>query len=188
MKKLLIVLGLAFLPAAALHAQSLGFDGLAARIGDLSANLKDMSPEAMSSRLDTIAQDLSGKASVQSATVVAARRAVAKRKVYHVTYVRGVGWKIKFEGAKRASYVVRSTDQDLVVTPDGVSFAAPGRGSAWTTWGCMAAGISEGKDCAVARARELAKKAGLGQVIIHGMNGRIQTEYTYGRDPFPPKG
>ncbi|PAW79306.1 MAG: hypothetical protein B9S32_04645 [Verrucomicrobia bacterium Tous-C9LFEB] len=30
---------------------------------------------------------------------------------------------------------------------------------------------------------ELAKKAPLGQVVIHKENGVIQTEYTYGKDP-----
>ncbi len=41
---------------------------------------------------------------------------------------------------------------------------------------------------AVARAKELAKKAKLGQVIIHKRNGQIQTEYTYGEDPRRTKG
>lgn len=41
---------------------------------------------------------------------------------------------------------------------------------------------------AVARAKELAKKAKLGQVIVHKKNGQIQTEYTYGKDPRSTKG
>ena len=36
---------------------------------------------------------------------------------------------------------------------------------------------------AVVEAKKLAKRSGLGQVVIHGRDGRIQTEYTYGRDP-----
>lgn len=26
------------------------------------------------------------------------------------------------------------------------------------------------------------------QVVVHGLDGRIKTEYTYGNDPYPPKG
>jgi len=39
------------------------------------------------------------------------------------------------------------------------------------------------KEEAVARGRELAKSSGLGQLIIHRKDGRIETEYTYGEDP-----
>jgi hypothetical protein len=41
----------------------------------------------------------------------------------------------------------------------------------------------EGKSDAIARAKELAKKAALGQVVIRKDDGKIQTEYTYGKDP-----
>jgi hypothetical protein len=40
----------------------------------------------------------------------------------------------------------------------------------------------------VARARRLAKAHKLAQVVVHKRDGTIQTEYTYGGDPFPPKG
>lgn len=43
------------------------------------------------------------------------------------------------------------------------------------------------KEAAIQRARDLAKPQG-GQVIIHGTDGRIQSERSYGNDPFPPKG
>ena len=36
--------------------------------------------------------------------------------------------------------------------------------------------------------KELAKKAPLGQIKIHKQDGTIQTEHTYGQDPYPPKG
>lgn len=36
---------------------------------------------------------------------------------------------------------------------------------------------------AIKRGRELAKESGLGQLIIHKKDGRIQKEYTYGKDP-----
>ncbi len=44
------------------------------------------------------------------------------------------------------------------------------------------------KQEAVERAREIAKNQEPSQVIIHKENGRIQTEHTYGKDPYPPKG
>lgn len=44
------------------------------------------------------------------------------------------------------------------------------------------------KDRAVDKARSEAKSADLGQVKVHGQNGRIQTEWTYGNDPKESKG
>lgn len=44
------------------------------------------------------------------------------------------------------------------------------------------------KSDAVARARELAKAQPTGQMIIHKQDGTFQTEHTYGKDPYPPKG
>lgn len=41
---------------------------------------------------------------------------------------------------------------------------------------------------AVERARELAKGQDLGQVVVHRDDGTIQTEWSYGADPHPPKG
>ncbi len=41
---------------------------------------------------------------------------------------------------------------------------------------------------AVDRARGFAQSESLGQVKIHGTDGRIQEERTYGKDPYPPKG
>jgi hypothetical protein len=48
--------------------------------------------------------------------------------------------------------------------------------------------IHDLKSDAVARAKEIAKAANTGQVVIKGRDGRIQTEHTYGKDPYPPKG
>ncbi len=39
------------------------------------------------------------------------------------------------------------------------------------------------KSEAVTAAKVLAKKSGLGQIIVHGRNGRIQYEHSYGKDP-----
>ena len=41
---------------------------------------------------------------------------------------------------------------------------------------------------AVERGRQLARNQPLGQLIIHRGDGVIQTEHTYGKDPYPPKG
>jgi hypothetical protein len=41
---------------------------------------------------------------------------------------------------------------------------------------------------AIARAKRLARAAPLGQVKVHGRNGRIQTEYTYKEDSHRTRG
>lgn len=74
---------------------------------------------------------------------------------------------------KRKTYHVTPRQEGWAVTPTGAT-----RASAATST----------KAEAVARAKELAKKAHQGQVVIHGRDGRIQTEHTYGSDPYPPKG
>ena len=51
-----------------------------------------------------------------------------------------------------------------------------------------AANVYESKKEAVARGRELAKKAGEAQLVVRTADGKIETEYTYGTDPYPPKG
>jgi len=48
--------------------------------------------------------------------------------------------------------------------------------------------VPEDKADALELAKDLAKKANLGQVIIHGKDGVIQTEHTYGQDPKKIKG
>jgi hypothetical protein len=35
---------------------------------------------------------------------------------------------------------------------------------------------------------DLAKKNGQAQVLVHGTDGKIRDERTYGSDPYPPKG
>lgn len=44
------------------------------------------------------------------------------------------------------------------------------------------------KSEAINKGRELAKSSRLSQLKIHKQNGKFQTEYTYGKDPFPPRG
>ncbi len=51
-----------------------------------------------------------------------------------------------------------------------------------------ATGLYDNKKDAVARGRELAKAATPAQLIVHKADGTIEQEFTYGNDPFPPKG
>ena len=44
------------------------------------------------------------------------------------------------------------------------------------------------KTDAVDYGRDRAKEAPKGQLIIHKKDGTIQTEHTYKKDPYPPKG
>ena len=46
-----------------------------------------------------------------------------------------------------------------------------------------AASIRSRRSDAIARAKALATRRGLGQVKVHRRDGQIQTEYTYGKDP-----
>ena len=65
------------------------------------------------------------------------------------------------------------------------------QGSGWGVkkeGGQKASGNFSTKQKAVQRGRELAKNTPLGQIKIHGRNGKIQTEHTYGKDPYPPEG
>ncbi len=43
--------------------------------------------------------------------------------------------------------------------------------------------VRDNKDDALAEAKKLAKDEPLGQVIVHGEDGKIQDEFTYGDDP-----
>jgi hypothetical protein len=49
-----------------------------------------------------------------------------------------------------------------------------------------AGGIATQRE-AIARGRDLAQQAG-DELRIHGENGRIREGYSYGTDPFPPRG
>ena len=51
-----------------------------------------------------------------------------------------------------------------------------------------ASGHFDNKVDAINRAKELAKSGPLGQIKIHKQDGTIQTEHTYGADPYPPEG
>ncbi len=51
-----------------------------------------------------------------------------------------------------------------------------------------AIGVFDRKEDAVDRAREVAGKQPLAQVVVRKQDGTIQAEYTYGDDPYPPAG
>jgi hypothetical protein len=63
------------------------------------------------------------------------------------------------------------------VNPSGRSWKVEREG------GSRPEAVSEDKDQAIERARELATSGELGQVIIHRQDGTIEKEYTYGKDP-----
>lgn len=48
--------------------------------------------------------------------------------------------------------------------------------------------VTATKEEAVAAAKSRAAKRPPSQVIIHGQDGKIQDEATYGDDPYPPQG
>jgi hypothetical protein len=54
--------------------------------------------------------------------------------------------------------------------------------------GSRASGTFEKKSEAITFAKEQAKKTGLGQVRIQNGEGRIEREFTYGKDPRSKKG
>jgi hypothetical protein len=68
------------------------------------------------------------------------------------------------------------------VIPDGPQWSLKERGAD------RAVGRFDQKTDAVERGRDVASNQPLAQLVIHGLKGKIQTEHTYGRDPYPPKG
>jgi hypothetical protein len=68
------------------------------------------------------------------------------------------------------------------VSPKGKEWSVKERGAD------RAVGNFAKKSDAVDRAREVAKNQPRAQVVIRKQDGSIQTEHTYGGDPYPPKG
>lgn len=75
--------------------------------------------------------------------------------------------------------MAKRTKYNVTRRPDG-QWQAKAEGAS------RASAVSKTKAAAVDRARDLAKSQPLGQVIIHKSDGKIQTEHTYGKDPYPP--
>ena len=70
----------------------------------------------------------------------------------------------------------------LHVTPDVNSWEVKAEGSTDTI------ALVDNKDRALELAKEQAKAAPLGQVIVHTRDGKIAEEFTYGDDPARSKG
>lgn len=68
------------------------------------------------------------------------------------------------------------------VSPDGDEWVVKKREAS------RASGRFSTKSAAVARGRELAKANRPSQLVVRRGDGTIETEYTYGDDPFPPRG
>lgn len=72
-----------------------------------------------------------------------------------------------------------------------VSYDVSPRGARWTVTrrgASRATAVLDSKSEAVSRAKEVAKGWRESQVVVRKGDGTIQTEYTYGKDPFPPRG
>ena len=68
------------------------------------------------------------------------------------------------------------------VSPKGNQWSVKERGAD------RAIGNFDNKSDAIRRAKEVAKNQSLSQVVVRKQDGTIQTEYTYGEDPYPPRG
>lgn len=68
------------------------------------------------------------------------------------------------------------------VVPDGTKWRVKVEGSA------LSGRSFSLKESAISYARQQAKANEPSQVVVHKKDGTIQTEWTYGSDPFPPTG
>jgi len=74
---------------------------------------------------------------------------------------------------ERTTYWVSPSGDDWKVKLEGAS---------------RSVGVFEDKADAIARAKQLAQQAPLGQIIVQSQHGQIQFENTYGKDPRRTKG
>ncbi len=74
--------------------------------------------------------------------------------------------------AKRTRYHITPRDDGWSVSKEGASRSSGNYGK---------------KDEAIEKGRDLARSS-QGELLIHGKDGKIQEERTYGRDPYPPSG
>jgi len=68
------------------------------------------------------------------------------------------------------------------IVPQGDDWAIRREGAS------KASKVLDNKQDAIDKGRDTAKKQQPSQLIIHKKDGTIQTEYTYKKDPYPPKG
>jgi hypothetical protein len=97
--------------------------------------------------------------------------------------------------ARRAGGLARPSPRTYLVTimadERKVYWVEPAPSGSWKVkreGGSRASGTFERKSEAIAFAKEQAKKGPLGQVKIQNGKGRIEREYTYGKDPRSRKG
>src|SRR5689334_23871508 len=84
----------------------------------------------------------------------------------------------------------RRSEEELGMAPEVFHVSPHGDGK-WRVepeGGGQTGPIFENKEQAIRYAQDEAKAAQLGQVIVHGRDGRIQYENTYGEDPRERKG
>ncbi len=79
----------------------------------------------------------------------------------------------KGSGARKSYHVTKSS---------GGGWKAKGAGAK------RASSTHKTQEAAQEAATKLAKGQTKGQVVVHGRDGKIRTEHTYGSDPNPPKG
>ena len=68
------------------------------------------------------------------------------------------------------------------IVPSGDDWAVKKQGAA------RASSLHATKEDAIVAGRTLALANQPSQLIVHGRDGKIQNEWTYGNDPFPPRG
>lgn len=83
--------------------------------------------------------------------------------------------KVAEAGEKRKAHMPKRAVYHVVPSKEGWRVELEGA--------ARASAVEHLKVDALDRATELAKTAPLGQVKIHGEDGQIQREYTYGADP-----
>jgi hypothetical protein len=71
--------------------------------------------------------------------------------------------------------------KQFLVSPDGAEWKVQSEGSTLSTHGSRAAAIRNAVD-------EAHNHKGDAQVLVQRLDGQWRTEWTYGHDPYPPKG
>jgi hypothetical protein len=93
-------------------------------------------------------------------------------------------------GKIRYSVKVRGGYQNKHMTKPSKNYSIVPTSGGWATQrdrGERASGVFPTQHEAIQRGRDLAQQT-RGELRIHGQNGRIRESYSYGNDPFPPRG
>ncbi|MDX2275642.1 MAG: BrnA antitoxin family protein [Hyphomonadaceae bacterium] len=95
---------------------------------------------------------------------------------------QGAGWQTRINATLKAAAggAAKSKNDRLVVKHgDGWAVKAPGAS--------RASAVTSTQKQAEARAKEIVRKQGGGEVRIHGKDGRIRDSEKKARDPYPPR-